>query len=103
MMDHEVTLIDLTCLLIAAESVMIWRAGQANLSSESNSQTSMDTGNIGSPERTKSVIVRCVVPKESICFYFQEKGHWRRSCPIYLRDLRDGRVKTYGSTSGKIH
>ena len=103
MMDHDVTLIDLTYLLIAAESAMIWRAGQANLSGESNSQTSMDTGNIGSPERTKFVIVRCAVPKESICFYCQEKGHWRRSCPIYLRDLRDGRVKTYGSNLGKIH
>ncbi|KAL7605331.1 hypothetical protein Lser_V15G16648 [Lactuca serriola] len=68
MMEHDVTLIDLTYLLIAAESTMIWRAGQANLSGESNSQTSMDTGNIGSPERTKYVIVQCAVPKESICF-----------------------------------
>ncbi|KAL7590183.1 hypothetical protein Lser_V15G39809 [Lactuca serriola] len=87
MMDHDVTLIDLTYLLIAAESAMIWRAGQANLSGKSNSQTAMD---IESLERTKSMIVRCVVSKESICFYCQEKGHWRRSCPIYLRDLRDG-------------
>ncbi|KAL7617454.1 hypothetical protein Lser_V15G04196 [Lactuca serriola] len=100
MMDHDVTLIDLTYLLIAAESAMIWRASQANLSGESNSQNSMDTGNIGSPERTKPVIVRCAVPKESICFYCQEKGHWRRSCPNYLKDLRDGRVKMYGSASG---
>ncbi|KAL7611091.1 hypothetical protein Lser_V15G12323 [Lactuca serriola] len=100
MMDHDVALIDLTYLLIAAESAMIWHAGQANLSGESNSQTSMDTGNIGSPERTKYVIVQCSVPKESICFYFQEKGHWRQSCPNYLRDLRDGRVKTYGSALG---
>ncbi|KAL7597803.1 hypothetical protein Lser_V15G25809 [Lactuca serriola] len=99
MMDHDVTLIDLTYLLIAGESAMIWRVGQANLSGESNSQTSMDTGNIGSPERTKSVIVRCAVPKESICFYCQENGHWRRSCPNHLRDLRDGRVKTYGFAS----
>ncbi|KAL7583542.1 hypothetical protein Lser_V15G45948 [Lactuca serriola] len=99
MMDHDVTLIDLTYLLIAAESAMIWRANQENLSGESNSQTSMDTGNIGSAERIKSVIVRCAVPKESICFYCQEKGHWRRSCPNYLRDLRDGRVKSFGSTS----
>ena len=103
MMHHDVTLIDLTYLLIDVESAMIWRAGQANLSGESNSQTVMGTGNIGSLERTKSVIVRCVVPKESICFYCQEKGHWRRSCPIYLRDLRDGRVETYGSNIGKIH
>ena len=42
MMDHEVTLINLTYLLIAAESAMIWRAGRANLSGKSNSQTSMD-------------------------------------------------------------
>ncbi|KAL7584665.1 hypothetical protein Lser_V15G44484 [Lactuca serriola] len=100
MMNHDVNLIDLTYLLIAAESTMIWRAGQANLSGESNSQTSMDTGNIESPERTKYEIVPCAVPKESICFYCQEKGHWRRSYPNYLRDLRDGRVKTYGSILG---
>ena len=103
MMEHDVTLIDLTYLLIAAKSTMIGCAGQANLVGQSNSFTSMDIGNIGSPERTKSVIVRCVVPKESIFFHFHKKGHWRRSCPVYLRDLRDGRVKTYGSTSGKIH
>lgn len=103
MMDHDVTLIDLTYLLIVVQSAMIWRASQANLFGESNSQTAMDTGNIGSLERTKSMIVKCVVPKDSISFYFQDKGHWRRSYPIYLRDLRDGRVKTYGSTSGEIH
>ena len=105
MMDHDVTLIDLTYLLIAAESEMIWRAGRANLSGKSNSQTSMDieNGDIGDPEKVNSDIVPCAIPKESICFYCQEKGHWRRSCAIYLRDLRDGRVKTYGSTLGKIH
>ena len=104
-MDHDVTLIDLTYLLIAAESTMIWRVGPANLSSESNSQTSMDieNGDIGDPEKLNFEIVPCAIPKESIFFYSQEKGHWRRSCPIYLRDLRDGRVKTYGSISGKIH
>ena len=103
MMDHDVTLIDLTYLLIAAESTMIWHADQANLSDESNSQTSMDIENddIGDPEKVNSEIVPCVTPKESICFYCQEKGHWRRSCPIYLRDLRDGRVKMYDSASGK--
>ena len=37
MMDHDVTLIDLTYMLIAAESAMIWRAGRANLSGELNS------------------------------------------------------------------
>ncbi|KAL7593477.1 hypothetical protein Lser_V15G33743 [Lactuca serriola] len=71
MMDHDVILIDLTYLLIAAESAMIWRAGQANLSGESNSQTSMDieNGDIGDPEKVNSEIVPCVIPKESICFH----------------------------------
>ena len=45
-------------------------------------------------------IVPHVTPKVSICFYCQLKGHWKRNCPDYLRDLRDGKVKLYGSTSG---
>ncbi|KAL7590788.1 hypothetical protein Lser_V15G33132 [Lactuca serriola] len=57
MMEHDVTLIDLTYLLIVSESAMIWCAGQANLVGQSNSRTSIYTGNIGSPERTKSAIV----------------------------------------------
>ena len=53
MIDHNVTLIDLTYLLIVAESEMIWRTGNANLIGISTSQTSMDIdiGNIRSPEK----------------------------------------------------
>ena len=113
MMNHDVTLIDLTYMLIAAESAMIWRTGKAKLIGGSAFQTSMDIGNdnerhamieeFDHKRKAKSEVVPCAIPKESICFYCQEKGHWRRSCPIYLRDLRDGRVKTYGSSLGKIH
>ena len=72
-----------------------------------------DNGNIGRPEKSshpngkesnrkaKFVIVPCTIPKESICFYFQEKGHWLRSCPDYLKDLRKGRVEKFDSASGK--
>ncbi|GJS24276.1 retrotransposon protein, putative, ty1-copia subclass [Tanacetum coccineum] len=38
-------------------------------------------------------------PKEVVCFYCNTKGHWKRSCPKYLRDLKDGKVKK-GSHSG---
>ena len=93
------TLNDLTYLLDAAESTMIWSTGKANLIGRSTSQTSMDidNGNIGNPEKlslpngkgsaivnsvdqmvkrkAKSEIVLCTIPKESICFYCQEKGH----------------------------
>ena len=113
MMNRDVTLIDLTYMLIAAESAMVWRNRKAKLIGESAFKTSMDIDNgnerhamiekFDHKRKAMSELVPCPVPKESICFYCQEKGHWRRSCPIYLRDLRDGRVKTYGSTSGKIH
>ncbi|GJV68920.1 putative RNA-directed DNA polymerase [Tanacetum coccineum] len=32
-------------------------------------------------------------PKEAVCFYCNTKGHWKRSCPKYLKDLKDGKVK----------
>ena len=51
-MHHDVTLIDLTYLLIAAESAKIWRTGQENLSGRSTSQTSMDIGDTRSPEKS---------------------------------------------------
>ncbi|GKC93202.1 retrotransposon protein, putative, ty1-copia subclass [Tanacetum coccineum] len=27
-------------------------------------------------------------PKEAMCFYCNTKGHWKRSCPKYLKDLK---------------
>lgn len=36
-------------------------------------------------------------PKEAECFYCQEKGHWKRSCPKYLQDIKDGKVKPSSS------
>ncbi|GKD56535.1 LRR receptor-like serine/threonine-protein kinase ERECTA, partial [Tanacetum coccineum] len=38
-------------------------------------------------------------PKEAVCFYCNTKGHWKRSCPKYLKDLKDGKVEK-GSHSG---
>ncbi|KAL7591900.1 hypothetical protein Lser_V15G34942 [Lactuca serriola] len=107
MMNYDVTLIDLTYMLIAAESAMIWRNRKAKLIGESAFETSTDIDNgnerhamiekFDHKRKAMSEVVPCPVPKESICFYCQEKGHWRRSSPIYLRDLRDGRVETHGS------
>ena len=39
------TLIDMTYLLIAAESTMIWCTSKANLTGRSTSQAAMDIGN----------------------------------------------------------
>ena len=69
-----------------------------------------ENGNIGSPEnislskgngKAKYEIVLCTIPKESICFYCQEKEHWLRSFHIYLKDRKDGKVKKFDSASGK--
>ncbi|KAL4554376.1 hypothetical protein LXL04_039515 [Taraxacum kok-saghyz] len=38
--------------------------------------------------------------KEAVCFYCSVKGHWKRSCPKYLQDLKDGKVNATGSSSG---
>ncbi|GJV15870.1 putative RNA-directed DNA polymerase [Tanacetum coccineum] len=35
-------------------------------------------------------------PKEAVCFYCNTKGHWKRSCPKYLKDLKDGKVENGG-------
>nr|KAJ0212110.1 hypothetical protein LSAT_V11C400165970 [Lactuca sativa] len=32
-------------------------------------------------------------PKEAECFYCHEKSHWKRNCPKYLQDVKDGKVK----------
>lgn len=88
--DHDMTLIDLTYLLIAAELEMFWRTRKVNLGGRSISQTSTDNdnGNIGGPEKlslpngkgsalvslvdqkvkgkAKYVIVLCTIPKEYI-------------------------------------
>ncbi|KAL7598539.1 hypothetical protein Lser_V15G27188 [Lactuca serriola] len=112
--DHDMTLIDLTYLLIVAESAMIWCNGQANLTVRSTSQA--DMGNdmdileiIPSPKGKELAMIKSfdlkgkaksengpyAIPNEPVCFYFQGKGHWNRSCPNYLRTL----VRLYGSAS----
>ena len=27
-------------------------------------------------------------PKEGVCFFYNEPGHWKRNCKLYLEDLR---------------
>ncbi|KAL7617183.1 hypothetical protein Lser_V15G04127 [Lactuca serriola] len=110
MTDRDMSLIDLTYLLVATESTMILRTGNANFIGRSTSQTSMDidNGNIGSPEKislskgkgkAKSEIVLCTIPKESIYFYCHEKGNWLRSGRIYLKDHKNGEIKRFESSS----
>ncbi|GJS10839.1 retrotransposon protein, putative, ty1-copia subclass [Tanacetum coccineum] len=41
-------------------------------------------------------------PKEAVCFYCNTKGHWKRSCLKYLKDLKDGKSKKGLKESRKL-
>ncbi|GJY22578.1 retrotransposon protein, putative, ty1-copia subclass [Tanacetum coccineum] len=45
----------------------------------------------GSKRKAESEIAPTSNPKEAVCFYCNIKGHWKRSCPKYLKDLKDGK------------
>ncbi|GJW68019.1 retrotransposon protein, putative, ty1-copia subclass [Tanacetum coccineum] len=53
-----------------------------------------------SKRKPKSEIAPTSDPKEAVCFYCNTKGHWKRSCLKYLKDLKDENVKK-GSHSGQ--
>ncbi|GJZ09165.1 retrotransposon protein, putative, ty1-copia subclass [Tanacetum coccineum] len=52
--------------------------------------------NRGSKRKAKSKITPTSDPKEAMCFYRNTKGHWKRSCLKYLKDLKDGKVEKGG-------
>nr|GEX70392.1 hypothetical protein [Tanacetum cinerariifolium] len=47
----------------------------------------------GSKRKVKSKIAPTSDPKKAVCFYCDTKGHWKRSCPKYPKDLIDGKVE----------
>ncbi|GJW55645.1 zinc knuckle CX2CX4HX4C containing protein [Tanacetum coccineum] len=55
--------------------------------------------NRGSKRNDESEIAPTNDPKEAAYFYCNTKGHWKRSCLKYLRDLKDEKVEK-GSHSG---
>ncbi|GKF64443.1 retrotransposon protein, putative, ty1-copia subclass, partial [Tanacetum coccineum] len=55
----------------------------------------------GSKRKVDSEIAPTSDLKEAVCFYYNTKGHWKRSCPKYLKDLKDGKVKKGGHSGYK--
>ncbi|GJU09440.1 retrotransposon protein, putative, ty1-copia subclass [Tanacetum coccineum] len=55
----------------------------------------------GSKRKVESEIAPTSDPKEAVCFYCNTKGHWKRSCPKYLKDLKDGKVEKGGHSGSK--
>nr|GEU44947.1 hypothetical protein [Tanacetum cinerariifolium] len=46
-----------------------------------------------SKRKAESEIAPTRNPKEAVCSYCNTKGHWKRSCSKYLKDLKDRNVK----------
>ena len=38
-------------------------------------------------------------PKEGVCFLYNEQGHWKRNCKLYLEDLKK-KKSSEATTSG---
>ncbi|GJU11493.1 retrotransposon protein, putative, ty1-copia subclass [Tanacetum coccineum] len=53
----------------------------------------------GSKRKAESEIAPTSDLREAVCFYCNTKGHWKRSCRKYMKDLKDGKVEK-GSQSG---
>ncbi|GKA55036.1 retrotransposon protein, putative, ty1-copia subclass [Tanacetum coccineum] len=47
----------------------------------------------GSKRKAEYEIAPTRDPNELVCFYYNTKGHSKRSCPKYLKDLKDGKVE----------
>ncbi|GJW88233.1 retrotransposon protein, putative, ty1-copia subclass [Tanacetum coccineum] len=47
-------------------------------------------------KKVESEIAPASDPKKAVCFYCNTKGHWKHSCPMYLKDLKDGKVEKGG-------
>ncbi|KAJ9547409.1 hypothetical protein OSB04_019952 [Centaurea solstitialis] len=56
--------------------------------------------NSGSKSKVGTPLPPVINPKEATCFYCFEKGHWKQNWPKYIQDLKDGKVRVSGSTSG---
>ncbi|GKE53755.1 retrotransposon protein, putative, ty1-copia subclass, partial [Tanacetum coccineum] len=50
----------------------------------------------GSKRNVESEIAPTSDLKEAMCFYCNTKGNWKRSCPKYLKDLKDRKVEKGG-------
>ncbi|KAI3524446.1 hypothetical protein L1887_03101 [Cichorium endivia] len=62
---------------------------------ENGLKEKVQVGSSSNASRAKSSDIPHVTnPKETDCFYCKEKGHWKRSCPKYLQDIKDGKVKS---------
>ncbi|XP_052619679.1 uncharacterized protein LOC128126023 [Lactuca sativa] len=56
-------------------------------------EKSHDGSSSSGPKGKTSSVPLASYPKEATCVYYQDKGHWKRSCPKYPQDIKDGKIK----------
>jgi len=59
-----------------------------------NKFTGNGKGKVVSKPSTKALKPTRGVAKESKCFYYDKTRHWKRNCPKYLEDKKNGNVPT---------
>ncbi|KAL6550440.1 hypothetical protein OROMI_020928 [Orobanche minor] len=54
----------------------------------------------GSKRAVNRDIPPSINPKEATCYHCGQTGHWKRSCPKYLQELKDGKGKVSAPAQG---
>ncbi|GKE58248.1 LRR receptor-like serine/threonine-protein kinase ERECTA [Tanacetum coccineum] len=92
-------------ILLSAPVLTIGHNAKKRKTSHSNRKGKAAKGksNRRSKKKAESEIAPTSDPKKAMCFYCNTKGHWRRSCLKYLKDLKDRRVKkgSHSESKGK--
>ncbi|KAK1693781.1 hypothetical protein QYE76_010478 [Lolium multiflorum] len=93
---------ELFSMLKSAE-VEIWKGNQVLMVNKTPSFKKQGKPNKGNFKKGgKKVAAHPEKPKagpkpETVCYYCQGKGHWKRNCSKYLADLKSGQVKKKGT------
>ena len=49
---------------------------------------------------TKPAPKKAKPAKDTVCFFCQKPGHWKRNCKLYMEDLKKQKKGAEASTSG---
>ena len=100
MQGMNTTITELFAMLKAAE-VEIKKEHQVLMVNKTTSFKKKGKGKKGNFKKNdKQVVAQVKKPKsgckpETECFYYKGTGHWKRNCPKYLADKKDGKVNVY--------
>ena len=92
------TIPKLFVIMLKSAKVEIKKEHQVLMVNKTTSFNKKAKGNKGDSRKNgKQVVAQVKKPKsgpkpETECFYYKGTGHWKRNCPKYLADKKDGKV-----------